>query len=391
MSQRVLIVDDDDRLRRATARSLRACGFDADSAANGVEALEHLARGSYDCIVSDIAMPGMDGMELLRNVREFDLDVPVVIITGTPSIETAVTALQFGAMHYLQKPVSLADLEEVVNRGVKLSALARVKRQALALHGGTPEAGDLAGLETCFDRALERLWIAYQPIVLASEQRVCGYEALLRSAEESLPGPAAILSAAERLHRLPALGRRIREAAPRLLESRDELLFVNLHPDDLSDESLYDDARALSKIASQVVLEITERAPLDGVKNIRPRIQKLRNAGFRIAIDDLGAGYAGLNTFASVEPDIVKLDMSLTRDIHESDTKKRIVSSMILLCRDLGTKVVAEGIETTAERDVLVDLGVDMLQGFLFGKPQRNLSTIDWSPRDTPKENEIAE
>jgi EAL domain-containing protein (putative c-di-GMP-specific phosphodiesterase class I) len=125
----------------------------------------------------------------------------------------------------------------------------------------------------------------------------------------------------------------------------------------------------LAARASEVVLEITERASLEGIPDFRSRILNLRDLGYRIAVDDLGAGYAGLNTFAALEPDVVKLDMTLVRNADSEPVKRKLIGSMATLCRDLGIQVVAEGIETKAERDTVVDLGCDLLQGFFIGRP----------------------
>jgi EAL domain-containing protein (putative c-di-GMP-specific phosphodiesterase class I) len=101
-------------------------------------------------------------------------------------------------------------------------------------------------------------------------------------------------------------------------------------------------------------------------------MRRLRNLGFRIAVDDLGAGYAGLSSFSQLEPDFVKLDMSLVRGIDASSSKSSLVRSMVHVCtQELGMRVVCEGVETKAERDTLEGLGADLLQGYLFGKPER--------------------
>jgi EAL domain-containing protein (putative c-di-GMP-specific phosphodiesterase class I) len=136
-----------------------------------------------------------------------------------------------------------------------------------------------------------------------------------------------------------------------------------LDPDLVAPES------ALASIAGSVVLEITERASLDNVENVRSRVRTLRELGFRIAIDDLGAGYAGLTSFALLEPDIVKLDMGLIRRIDIKPVQQKLVRSMTSVCKDMGLLVVAEGIETVEERETVIDLGCDLLQGFLFARP----------------------
>jgi EAL domain-containing protein (putative c-di-GMP-specific phosphodiesterase class I) len=95
----------------------------------------------------------------------------------------------------------------------------------------------------------------------------------------------------------------------------------------------------------------------------------LRAIGFRIAVDDLGAGYAGLTSFTLLEPDVVKLDMALVRDIHKEPKKLAVVKTMITLCKELGIVVTSEGIEVPEERDELARAGCDLMQGYLFAKP----------------------
>jgi EAL domain-containing protein (putative c-di-GMP-specific phosphodiesterase class I) len=98
--------------------------------------------------------------------------------------------------------------------------------------------------------------------------------------------------------------------------------------------------------------------------------------GFRLAIDDLGAGYSGLSSLAEVEPEVVKLDMTLVRGIEAEPTKRKVVHAVCALGRDLGIKVIAEGVETSAERDALLELGCDLLQGFFFARPGEPFPSI---------------
>ncbi len=103
---------------------------------------------------------------------------------------------------------------------------------------------------------------------------------------------------------------------------------------------------------------------------MRARVRALRSLGYRIAVDDLGAGYAGLSSFVALEPDVVKLDASLVRGVHAQPIKQKLLRSMAELGRDLGILTVAEGIETAEERDMVRTLGCDLLQGFFLGLPQ---------------------
>ena len=109
------------------------------------------------------------------------------------------------------------------------------------------------------------------------------------------------------------------------------------------------------------------------MKNLDQRMAKLRQLGFAIAVDDLGSGYAGLTSFASLDPGMAKLDMSLIRGIESHPRKQAIVRSMCQLCREPGILVVAEGVEKTGERDTWIALGCNLLQGYLFARPERGL------------------
>ena len=378
---KVLLVDDEPALLRGISRLLTQAGNDVVTAADGETAVKLLCSGDFDVVLSDISMPGMSGLELLSIAHERDLDIPIIMVTGAPTVESAIEALQHGAVEYLTKPVELPVLKRAIEKAVRLHDMARMKREAMALLGpARAQAGDRATLEAGFDRALESLWMAYQPIVDARDKTLFGYEALVRTAEPTIPHPGALLDAAERLDRLDELGRVIRASSARPIAAAPErgALFVNLHARDLVDETLFDPDTPLSKVASRVVLEITERASLDDVKDVRARVADLRALGFRIAIDDLGAGYAGLTSFATLEPEIVKLDMSLIRDVHKHATKQKLIRSMTALCKDMGMTVVAEGVENVEERDAVIDLGCDLLQGYLFAKPGRAFPEFAW-------------
>ena len=368
----VLIVDDEDLLARALRRVLEANGYRVRTVTNGNAAFEAIRQEPFDVILSDIQMPGMTGIDLLRIVRAYDLDVPVLLMTGAPTIETAMEAVSLGALQYIAKPVPNDVLLSGVERASRLHRMAAMKREALALAGeDKTQVGDRAGLQARFDNALATMWVAFQPIVDPAKSRVFGYEALMRASEPSLPHPGAILEAAERLGRLHDLGRRIRSLAAMAFvrAPSDALLFVNLHTQDLLDDTLYQKDAPLGDSAQRVVLEITERAAIGDIKDVRTRVASLRSQGFRIAVDDLGAGYAGLSSFAALEPEVVKLDMSLVRGAHTSDIRRRLIASMAALCRDMDMRVVAEGVETPEERDCVQLCGCTLQQGYLFAKP----------------------
>jgi EAL domain-containing protein (putative c-di-GMP-specific phosphodiesterase class I) len=365
---RALIVDDDVAFARAQARILRADGIECEIAGDGASAARVLARTDFDVVVSDIVMPGLDGIAFLRAVHEHDQSLPVILLTGRPDIETAVRAIEQGVFRYLAKPVKADDLRDAVRRAVEARA-GRDKAGKNVL-----DAAARGALEASLDRALRSLRMVYQPIVSWKERRLLAFEALVRNGEPSLPHPGALLSAAEKIGRLAELGRMIRLAVSETVGALpDRQIFMNLHPRDLLDDDLFNATSALARVAGRVTLEMTERAALDEVPDVTERVANLRSLGFRIAVDDLGAGYAGLTTLATLRPDVVKIDMSLVRAVHNDALKQRLVGSMASLCRDIGMMVVAEGVEVAEERDALVRCGCDTMQGYLFGRPSASL------------------
>jgi EAL domain-containing protein (putative c-di-GMP-specific phosphodiesterase class I) len=239
--------------------------------------------------------------------------------------------------------------------------------------GGVSEttAAGLAEVERAFERALSAMRMAFQPIV-RPDSTLFGYEALLRPNDPELRDPGLMIEAAERLNRLQRLGRAIRgQVADQVGKADDDpgLVFVNLHALDLMDPALISPYSPLSALARRVVLEITERASLQGLADVRDRVVDLRQMGYRIAIDDLGAGHARMKEFRPSDTDFVKLDLSVVRDCDASRMKQTFIASIIALCKENGIQVIGECVETESEARCLVGLGCDLLQGYYFAKP----------------------
>lgn len=353
-------------------RILVRAGFAVTTVNGGSAALTALRTSAFDAIISDLDMPDKDGRALLREIRAMDLDLPFLVLTGQPDLDSAIDAVEYGAFRYLVKPVPPQELVEVVTRAAHWHHFALLRRAADNELTGR-QSSDRAGLEVRFASAMDRLWVAAQPIVSWSRKTATAYEMLVRTAEPTLSNPTDLFDAAERLGAVREVGRKIRQLVAALLPSAPDgaSIFVNLHPSDLEDDELSSSQGALTGHARRIVLEITERATLDRISGLSRRVARLRDLGFRIAVDDLGAGYAGLSSFASIEPDVVKADMSLVRGIDSSAVKQRLMSAIATLASDLNIQLIAEGIETPAERDCVTSLGADSLQGYLFARPGR--------------------
>jgi EAL domain-containing protein (putative c-di-GMP-specific phosphodiesterase class I) len=196
-----------------------------------------------------------------------------------------------------------------------------------------------------------------------------------------LRSPAAVLRAAERLHRVHDVGRLARDsvAAAAAQAGDAPTLFLNLHQQDLLDDHLLDPASPLSRLAPRVVLEISDRTPLDDLSDLPDRIFALRALGYRFAIDDLGAGHAGVTTLAQLAPDIAKLDISLIRGVDHDSVRQALLRSMLSACAEMGIAAICEGVETPRERDTLLRLGADLMQGYLFARPGPPFPSVDLS------------
>ena len=125
----ILVVDDEDFIREIICRKLSASGFECDSACSAEDALARIAQNDYDCVLSDIHMPGMSGVDLLRQIKLQSQDLVVILITGAPDIDAALEAMRLGAYDHLSKPLNLAALEMTVDRALEKKRLVEENRE----------------------------------------------------------------------------------------------------------------------------------------------------------------------------------------------------------------------------------------------------------------------
>ena len=348
-------------------RGLRV--VDADTGAAGLAALE---AEEFQLVVMDLSLPDANGLDVLAAMRKRDALLPTLVITGEPTVEAAQRALRGRATAFLTKPIALSAFVEEVERAVNEGQVSRLQHKLLmSKASSTAMLADLAATEQAFSESMARIDMAFQPIVRAYDHSVFAYEALMRS-RGPYPSPVQLLTAAEALGRVAELGRAVRRSiAGTLMEHRErfEPIFVNLHPLELRSDILMCEDEPLLPFASRIVFEVTERAQLSSTQDLAETCRILRTAGYRVALDDLGEGYAGLSWLVKLTPDVVKLDMSLVRDIQDSRIKRELVGAVVNVCRRARTLVVAEGVETAAEGEVLRDLGCELLQGYHFARP----------------------
>ncbi len=362
---------------RLLASALARAGYRVLDAQSGTQALGLLETHTVDAIITDLAMPGMPGLEFMRRVRERDPDLPILVITGAPAVDTAIGSIDVGVFRYLTKPITPAEIVRAASDAVHARALAQVRRAAYS-HMITSGNGEPT--REMLTAALDTAWLACQPIVKRDSRQVIAYEALLRTKSTDLPHPGAVFSAAEQLDMVSTVGRVVRRHAAHLCAALPQgaLLFLNLHPYELLDSALFQHGSPLTSFAGQIVLEMTERTSLESIPDARARVASLKELGFRIALDDMGAGYAGLTSFAILEPEFVKIDLGLVRNVDSEPMKQTLIRTIVRLAQDLHIDVIAEGVETQAESAALDAIGCTLQQGYLFARPAPPFVSVNW-------------
>jgi EAL domain-containing protein (putative c-di-GMP-specific phosphodiesterase class I) len=215
--------------------------------------------------------------------------------------------------------------------------------------------------------AIGKLNVVYQPIVDLRKRRIFAYEALVRSTSPHFQGPPALFTEAIRSRYCGALGRAVREIT--VERAPPHPLFVNLHPNEFDEGWLVQPDDPIFHHEHPVYLEITESVPLSHFSLCHSVLAELRSRGMYLAVDDLGAGYSNLKYIADLSPEVVKLDRGLIVNLREGTRQHRLVRAIVRLCEDLGTTVVAEGIETAEEARAVLDTGAHYGQGFFFARP----------------------
>jgi EAL domain-containing protein (putative c-di-GMP-specific phosphodiesterase class I) len=230
------------------------------------------------------------------------------------------------------------------------------------------------------DRVLadEQISCVYQPVVELEDYKVVGYEVLARGPQSSeLHAPEMLFEVARDQGRVQELDLLCRLMASRSSSTlpHELLRFVNTEPVSLfmrgrSDLFVEEFVAATPEpLRAKTVIEITEKSVIEDFEQFRDVVARLRAHGFRIAIDDAGAGYSGLRTVVEAEPDFIKLDISLIRGVNDSHVKQKLVKTLRDFASEAGIALIAEGIETEAQLAALRELEIPYGQGFLFGYP----------------------
>jgi EAL domain-containing protein (putative c-di-GMP-specific phosphodiesterase class I) len=381
---RILIVDDEPANVMLLERILDRAGYLHRTAVTDArEAPRLFAEAGPDLILLDLHMPYLDGfavMEALAPLIGPDEFVPVVVLTSDSTSEVRQRALAAGATDFVTKPFDATEVLLRIHNLLETRSLhVRLRQHNRALEAQLREQAEreerLARERRLRRKRVEQVLrgpapaMLFQPIVDVRSGAVIGMEALARFAAEPRRSPDRWFAEAAEV----GLGIELEVTAVRTaLAELDNLpsgayLSVNASPATATSGLLRD---ALSEVPGErVVLEVTEHAHVEDYEALGWALDVLRAQGIRLAVDDAGAGYAGLQHILRLAPDIIKLDISLTRGIDSDPGKRALASSLVTFAAEIGAVIAAEGVETGDELDTLRELGIANAQGYHLARP----------------------
>jgi EAL domain-containing protein (putative c-di-GMP-specific phosphodiesterase class I)/AmiR/NasT family two-component response regulator len=379
-SIRVLVADDEPALRGALAELLsHEDGVQlVGEASDADEAIVLAEREGPDVALVDVKMPAGGGARAAREIQRLSPRTRVIALSAFEDRPTVLEMLRAGAVGYLVKGMAadeiVTSIRKVADGGTSLSVAvvegivheltSQLRREEIEFEEKAARADEI-------HRFLqgEGLSMAFQPIVDLDTWTVAGYEALARFRSIPLRGPDEWFAEAVTLE----LGMQLELAAirqavialPRIPETA--YLSVNCSHRTAGSAELRD---IVGDDSHRIVVEITEHEAVDDYGGLTHALTALRTRGIRIAIDDAGAGFASLRHTLMLAPDIVKVDISLTRDIDSDRGRRAMASALISFADEMGMTIVAEGIETETELKTLKDLGVRFGQGYYLAEPK---------------------
>ncbi len=216
--------------------------------------------------------------------------------------------------------------------------------------------------------------MAFQPIIDLNKEKVFAYEALVRGINGEPAGEIFKQVNEDNLYRFDQTCRvkAVKLAADLQIDCPVSINFMprSVYKPELCLRTTIAAAKTYGLPLNQIIFESTEGEKVDDPEHLKNIFDYYKQQGFKVAIDDFGAGYSGLNQLVDFQPDIIKLDMHLTRDIHLDSKRQIIVKYVVQICRDLGIEVIAEGVESFEEFNTIRDLGIAIMQGYYFARPK---------------------
>jgi EAL domain-containing protein (putative c-di-GMP-specific phosphodiesterase class I)/FixJ family two-component response regulator len=376
---RVLIADDEPALCGALAELLGQEDrvLIVGTAGDADEAIELAGTSFPDVALVDVKMPAGGGPRAAREIIRISPLTRVIALSAFEDRPTVLEMLRAGAVGYLVKGTAAEEIVGSITRvmkggtslstevvgGIVAELTSQLRRQEIF-----EEALEMRRTEIHRFLSGEGLTMAFQPIVDLRTRSMVGMEALARFRSLPLRAPNEWFAEAVQLE----LGVQLE-----LATIREALRSIRLLPEDvyLSVNTSHRAAMSpelpdvLGDLAPRIVVEITEHEAIGDYRELMHALSELRAAGVRVAIDDAGAGFASLRHTLQIAPDIVKVDISLTRDIDIDRGRRALTSALISFADEMSMTIVAEGIERPEELATLLELGVQYGQGFYLAEP----------------------
>lgn len=376
---RVLLADDEPGLRTALTELLSHVDRVEliGTAPDAEEAIRIAEAGHPDVALVDVRMPEGGGPHAARGICRVSPSTRVIALSAYEDRANVLEMLRAGAVGYLVKGAEVDELVDGIRKvaeggtilssevvdGVVSELAAQLRREEIEHDEGEALRGDVERFVSGHG-----VWIVFHPIQELATRRRIGVEALARFGSIPMRPPDRWFADAAAM----ALGlelelrtlRQALEALPRIPD--DEFLSVNCSHGAAESPRF---AEHLDGVEHRIVLEITEHEAIEDYGALAERLTPLRERGLRVAVDDVGAGYASLRHALELAPDIVKMDISLTRDVDRDAGKRALAAALISFAGETGTTIVAEGIETAGELGVLQDLGIRYGQGYYLSEP----------------------
>lgn len=377
-----MLVADDDAMNRETLAEIIERSEVLELVGLAEDAGEAIAMASLrrpDVALLDVRMPGGGGPYAAREILKRSPGTRIVALSAFSEGRSVDDMLASGATSYLTKDASFDDIVDAIVRSIggdaSLSTTvtthvvaelgARLERE----HGRTEDRREKERRVRGLLEGGAGLTMVYQPIVDLISGVVVGVEALARFALPPQRTPDHWFAEAVEV----GLGTELQlmavaQALPALDQIPDDIyMSVNVDPTTASTIWLADIVERWP--AERIVIELTEHAPASDYPTLRESLEAFRRSGVRIAVDDAGAGFASLRHILELAPDIIKLDISIVRDIDTETSHRALASALVGFAREIGTELIAEGVETAEEAIALDALGVRLMQGYYLARP----------------------
>ncbi|MEG3929581.1 EAL domain-containing response regulator [Microcoleus sp. D3_18a_C4] len=386
--KKILVIEDEQLIRENILKLLKAEGFDVTGAENGAQGLNAAVSNLPDVILCDVMMPELDGYGVLVALRSNPVTatLPFVFLTGKADRSEMRQGMELGADDYLTKPFTKAELVGAISSRLKKQEAVAEQYHTLRSQSSEfiQDATDkLERIKTGLCDALEReeFQVYYQPQVNVHTGKIISAEALVRwlHPEKGLISPAEFIPQAEATGFIVQLGEWVLQTACRQMQVWENAGFsgrrvaVNLSPRQFHQPDLSSRvAQILAETglqASSLELELTESLMVEDAESAIATLQQLKKLGVSISIDDFGTGYSSLSYLTQYPFDTLKIDRCFISNITDGCTNAAIVKAIIEMAHSLCLEVIAEGVETEAEKDFLWRYKCDIMQGYLFSPP----------------------